>query len=221
MSYTLYIAPGTCARVPLMALEEAGAAYDLKLVRLMKGEQKRPEFLAMNPAGKVPLLITPDGPLTQNVAIARYLTTQFPALLPKANTAYEDARITANLAFCADTLHPLVTRMRMPMFIVDGEAAQASVREKAHASMIPMAQVVEAKLADGPWWYGGGWSIQDAYIYWIWFRLKSVDYDTSALPNWAAHAARMEAHPSVQRALAKEAPLQATMDAEGLASKPK
>ncbi len=205
MSYTLYFAPHTCARVPLMALEEAGADYQLKLVQLSKGEHKRPDYKALNPAAKVPFLITPDGPLAQNVAIARYLGAQFPTLLPKAETPYQDARITANLAFCADTLHPIVTRMFMPVFLADGDEAQASVRQKAMIAMAPMAQIVEDTLAQGPWWYGDTWSIQDAYIFWVWFRINGANYDVSALPNWAAHAMRMQARPAVQRALAAEA----------------
>jgi glutathione S-transferase len=205
--YTLYFAPQTCARVPLISLEEAGADYTLSLVQLMKGEHKTPAYKALNPASKVPLLITPEGPLAQNVAIARYLGAQFPALLPRAETPYQDARITANLAFCADTLHPIVTRMRMPMFMVDGDEAQASVRDKAMAAMVPMAQIVENTIGRGPWWYGDDWSIQDAYVYWIWARIVSVNYDTSGLPNWAAHATRMESRPAVQRALAAEAAL--------------
>lgn len=213
MNYTLHIAPGTCARVPLIALEEAGADFETKLVRLMKGDQKRPEYLAMNPAGKVPLLETPDGPLTQNVAIARYLGAKFPNLLPQTSDPFLDAKIIANLAFCADTLHPIVTRMRMPMFIADGEAAQQSVREKGHAGMVMMAKIVDDALAQGPWWYGDQWTIQDAYVYWIWYRLLSVDYDVNPLPNWAAHAERMEQRPAVQRALEKEATLFAQQDA--------
>jgi len=213
MSYRLHIAPGTCARVPLIALEEAGTDFSLALVRFQNGDHKSPAYLAKNPAGKVPLLETPDGPLAQNVAIARYLGAHFPGLLPQTTSAYDDAQITANLAFCADTLHPIVTRMRMPMFIAQGEEAQQSVRDMGHAAMVPMAQVVENRLAGGPWWYGDDWSIQDAYIYWIWYRLLSVDYDVAPLPNWAAHAARMEQRPAVQRALAHEAALFAQLGA--------
>lgn len=212
MTYRLHIAPGTCARVPLISLEEAGADFDLTLVRFMKGDHKRPEFLAMNPAGKVPLLETPDGPLAQNVAIARYLGAKYPALLPQTNDPFEDAKITAHLAFCADTLHPIVTRMRMPMFIAEGEEAQQSVKDMGHSAMVAMAKVVNEKLAAGPWWYGADWSIQDAYIYWIWYRLLSVDYDVAPLPNWAAHAARMEQRPAVQRALEKENALFVQLD---------
>lgn len=217
MTFTLYAAPGACSRVPLMSLEEAGADFDVKLVRFMKGEHKKPDYLAMHPGGKVPLLVTPDGALSQNVAIARYLASQFDGLLPKAGTAMEDARITADLAFCADILHPIVTRMRMPMFMVDGDAAQASVRQKAFEAMAPMAKVVDDRLADRDWWYGDDWSTLDAYIYWVWFRITGVSFPGNEYPNWADHANRMEARPSIQRALAKDAELQAALEAEGLA----
>lgn len=203
----------------MISLEEAGAEYDLHLVRFMKGEHKRPDYLEMHPAGKVPLLVTPEGPLTQNVAIARYLGSVFPALLPQADSAYEDARITADLAFCADTLHPNVTRMRMPMFMVDGQEAQASVKAKAFEAMHPLAKVVNDRLAQGTWWYGDTWSILDAYVYWVWFRITGSGFTADGYQAWAAHAAAMEARPGVQRALAKESDLQATLEAEGLAPK--
>ena len=217
MIYTLYAAPGACSRVPMMALEEAGAEFEVQLVRFMKGEHKRPDYLAMHRGGKVPLLITPEGPLSQNVAIAQYLAAQFPGLLPKADTAFEAACITADLAFCADTLHPIVTRMRMPMLIADGEEAHASVRQKAFDAMAPMAKTVDDRLAERAWWYGDRWSILDAYIYWVWFRITGVGFPVSGYRNWAAHAARMEGRPAIQRALARDAGLQATLEAEGLA----
>lgn len=215
--FTLYAAPGSCSRVPLIALEEAGALFDLQLVRFMQGAHKRPDYLALHPAGKVPLLVTPQGPLTQNVAIARYLGQCFPHLLPQPKNAYDDARITADLAFCADTLHPIVTRM--PMFMVDGTQAQASVRVKAFDAMQPMAAVVNDRLAQNPWWYGDSWSILDAYVVWVWFRIKGCGMPAEAFPACAAHATAMEQRPAVQRALAKEAEMQAVLEAENLAPK--
>lgn len=219
--FTLYAAPGACSRVPLITLEEAGADYTIELVRFMKGAHKAPSYLAMNPAGKVPLLMTKDGPLSQNVAIARYLGTVFPQVLPKANTALEDARITGDLAFCADTLHPIVTRMRMPMFMADGPEAQASVRAKAIDAMKPFAQLVNDRLASSSWWYDHNWSVMDAYVYWVWFRIEGVGFPVADYPAWTAHARAMEARPAVQRALAIEGTMEATLESEGLAVKPR
>ncbi|MBV7378512.1 glutathione S-transferase family protein [Maritimibacter dapengensis] len=216
MTYTLYAAPGACSRVPMMALEEAEAEFEIELVRFMRGAHRTAEYLAMNPAGKVPLLITPEGPLSENVAIARYLAGHFPGLLPEAANAFEEAKITANLAYVASTLHPIVTRMRMPIFMADGEEAQASVRAKAMDALAPHAAAIDVAIGEGPWWYGDQWSIQDAYVYWVWFRVTGVGFPGTDYPNWAAHAERMEARPSVQRALERDAKLQVTLEAEGL-----
>jgi GST-like protein len=74
-------------RVPIM-LEELGLPYDLKPVNVRKGEQKLPEHLALNPNGKVPVLVDPDGPggerlvLTESGAILVYLAEKTGRLLP-------------------------------------------------------------------------------------------------------------------------------------------
>ncbi len=215
--FTLFAAPGACSRVPLITLHQANADFQVKLVRFLKGEHKQPAYLVQNPKGKVPCLLTSDGPLTENVAIARYLAARFDGLLPKTTTLIDDARITADLAFCSATLHPLVSRMRVPMFMADGKEAIASVKEKAIDAMHPMATVVEASLGDKKWWYGDTWSIMDAYIYWVWYRITGGGFPTEAYPNWAAHSARMATRPAVQRALDQEHEMQARLEAEGLA----
>ncbi|MCA0871513.1 glutathione S-transferase family protein [Seohaeicola saemankumensis] len=219
---TLFAAPGTCARVPCIALEEAGADYTLRLVRFMKGEHRSPDFLALNPKGKVPTLLIGDQPLTENVAIARYLAARFPQarLLPTGDTPLEEAQITADLSFCAATLHPIVTRIRMPAFMVEGDTAQASVRATAIAAMLPMAQVIADRVSGGRWWYGDDWSLVDAYLYWVWFRITGAGFPADDHPAWAAHAARMETRPAVQRALQREAEMQAQLETEGLVFRP-
>ncbi|GAB4274311.1 MAG: glutathione S-transferase family protein [Pararhodobacter sp.] len=218
----LFSAPGTCARVPCIALEEARAEYTLRLVRFMQGEHRSPEFLALNPKGKVPTLLVGGEPLTENVAIARYLAARFPRarLLPKGDDPLAEARITADLSFCAATLHPIVTRIRMPAFMVDGEEARASVRSKAIAAMQPFARMIDDRLGDGGWWYGAEWSLVDACLYWVWFRITGAGFPAGDHPAWADHAARMEARPAVRRALQREAEMEAQLEAEGLAFRP-
>ncbi|MFS4580172.1 glutathione S-transferase family protein [Phaeobacter sp. C3_T13_0] len=217
--YTLYASPGACSRVPMITLEEAGAEFDVELVRFMRAAHKQPSYLALNPKGKVPCLITQDGPLTENPAIALYLADQFSGLLPKAVHAIDQAKITADLVFCSATLHPIVSRMRVPMLMADGPEAIKSVKEKAVEAMIPMAKLIDDHLGDGLWWYGDEWSIMDAYIFWVWFRIVGGNFPTKPYPNWSAHASRMNARPAVKRALAREAEMQSTLEAEGLLPK--
>jgi glutathione S-transferase len=82
---TLYYSPGACSLAPHIALEEAGASYALELVSIPKGEQQAPEYLNVNPRGKIPALRTDEGVLTENVAILTYISRSFPQarLLPE------------------------------------------------------------------------------------------------------------------------------------------
>jgi glutathione S-transferase len=81
----LYFAPGACSFVPHVGLEAAKAEFEPRLVKLHKGEQRTPEYLAMNPNGQVPVLVVDGKPLTQIVAICDFLDRRFAqaGLLPK------------------------------------------------------------------------------------------------------------------------------------------
>ena len=75
----LYFAPGTCAMAAHIALEEAGANYEAVRLDFTNGEQKRLEFLAVNPKARVPALVTDHGVLTETPAILAYVAQCFPA----------------------------------------------------------------------------------------------------------------------------------------------
>ncbi|MEO6379462.1 MAG: glutathione S-transferase family protein [Caulobacteraceae bacterium] len=218
MATILHMAPYTCARVSAIALEQAGVEYETKLVRFMRGEHKSADFKRLNPKGKVPALEIDGEVLTENVAILTYLNARFPEarLLPAAGAAIDQAKQVADLCFCSATLHPLVTRIRMPMFFAGADHA-ATVKKIAEQAMDEYFQVVEDRLANGPWWYGAEWSVMDGYLYWVFWRVEGADYDVSRFPRFAAHARAMEALPTVRRALAREEQAQAQLQAEGAA----
>lgn len=218
MTATLYMAPYTCARVTAIALEEAGVPFDTQLIRFMKGEHKSAEFKRLNPTGKVPALAIDGVVLAENVAILTYLGERFPEarLLPDAATAAERARHLADLCFCSSTLHPIVTRIRMPQFFAGPENAVA-VKRSGEQAMDEHFQRIEQRLADGPWWYGEQWSAVDGYLYWVFWRVEGAGYEVSRFPAFTAHARAMEQRPAVQRALAREEAAQARLVAEGAA----
>jgi glutathione S-transferase len=218
---TLWMAPFTCARVTAIALEQAGVEFETRLVRFMRGEHKSAEFKARNPKGNVPALEIDEQVFTENVAILSYLAERFPhaRLLPRAGTPAQRAHILADLCFCSSTLHPLVTRIRMPMFFAGAENALA-VKQIAEAAMDQYFQLVEDRLSAGCWWYGDEWSAMDGYLYWVFWRVEGAGYDVSRFPAFAAHARAMAQRPAVQRALAREEAAQAQLEAEGLAFVP-
>lgn len=217
----IYMAPGTCARVTCIALEETGEPYDTHLIRFMKGEHKSPRFRALNPKGKVPTLVVDGKPLTENVAILSFLHSTYPdaGLLPHVDTDFEELEQLADLCFCASTLHPIVTRIRMPQFFADEDAVKG-VWEKACVAMNECFDLIDQRLQEHRWWYGDQWSIVDAYLYWIFWRCEGAGYDVRAYPHFEDHARRIEARPSTKRALEREANLQAQLESEGLAFKP-
>ena len=128
----LYMAPGTCARVSAIALEEAGLEFKTQLIRFMKGEHKSPDYKKINPKGKVPSLVIDGEVLTENVAIITYLNPRFPEakLMPEASDLFARTKQLADLSFCSSMLHPIVTRIRMPQFFANEDAAK-HVWEKA------------------------------------------------------------------------------------------
>src|SRR5947209_19816034 len=100
---TLYYSPGACSFAPHIALEETGATYALELVSIPKGEQQTPEYLDVNPRGKIPALRTDQGVLTENVAILTYIARLFPdaKLLPEEPIGM--ARCLSHMAYLSNT----------------------------------------------------------------------------------------------------------------------
>lgn len=216
----LYMAPGSCARVSIMVLEELGLEFETRLVRFMKGEHKKPDYKLMNPKGKVPALIYNDEALTENVAIITYLNKLHGKILPETNDDLTFARQIADLCFCSSTLHPLVTRIRMPSFFA-GEDYAKEVQDIAFNTMDEFFQLAENQLADNQWWYGDQWSAMDAYLYWCFWRVQGAGYHVDKFPNFCAHAKRMEQRPAVKRAIARDEEALKTLESEGLVFKPK
>jgi glutathione S-transferase len=202
----LHFAPGTCARVPLIALEEIGEPFETRLVAFMAGEHRKPDFLARNPAGKVPLLETDGEVLAQNTAILTYLARHHPEaqLLPYAGEPLADAKLLARLVWFSADLHPLVTRIRMPQFFCDLDGGPERVRELGCAGMAFQLAPIERALGEAPWVLGADWSLLDAYLFWIWFRIAGAGFDAAPFPNIVSHHERIQDRPAVQRALARE-----------------
>src|SRR4051812_11091820 len=76
--FRLYYATGTCALATHIALEEAGAPYEAVAVDFASQAQRRPEYLAANPKGRVPALVTESGTLTETPALLLYVAQRFP-----------------------------------------------------------------------------------------------------------------------------------------------
>ena len=103
---TLYFAPGASSMAPHIALHEVAAPFEARPVSLARKETRAPAYLALNPEGKVPLLLVDGTPLTEVAAILFYLAKRFPeaGLLPEGDLA--EAQVISWMSFIASTVHP-------------------------------------------------------------------------------------------------------------------
>jgi len=209
MNLELYFAPGACSFVPHVALEAikaaTGQAFEPKLVKLHKGEHKTPEYLAMNPNGQVPVLVSDGKPLTQIVAICDFLDRSFPkaGLLPTEPWARSQA--LSQLSWLNNTVHPTFTRVfRTPEF-AESEAAQAEVKKIAAAKYRTLLERIQGWTAAAkPFWFGERISFHDAYAFTLlrWGGMAGVD--PKSLPGYLAYVERVMAAAPVAAAIERE-----------------
>ena len=163
MSFTIYGDKGSGAFSAEAALAEAGAPYQLHFVSLKDNEQRKPEFLAINPSGKMPALRLPEGDvITESSAILLTVADRFPNahLLPPTGPAR--AQAYRWLAFMASEIYPMVEVSDYPeRFAPTGEQAEA-LRLKARERIRERLLIVE-RFIGGPWFLASGFSILDIY----------------------------------------------------------
>jgi glutathione S-transferase len=203
----LFYSPGACSLAPHVALEEAAADFEPIVVALAKGEQRAPDYLKMNPKGRVPVLVDGDLVITENPAILYYIGQKFPdaGLWPRDLAAR--ARALEWCAFISSGVHVAYAHIRRAERYATGEEALENVRTKGRQSAREHWQMVEDKLGRGPWAAGEAFSIADPYllVFWTWGRGQVLGYDMAReFPNWTAHARRMAERPGVRRAFARE-----------------
>lgn len=201
----LYFAPGACSFVPHVALEAAKAEFEPKLVKLHKGEQKTPEYLALNPNGQVPVLVVDGKPLTQIVAIAEYLDRAFPnaGLLPKDPWARSQA--LSQLAWMNNTVHPTFTHFFRPEKFAGTEAGRVDIKQQAVGEFRQCLERIQQWVAGAkPYWHGERISVHDAYAF-VFLRWGGfVGIDPKSLPGYHAYIQRVMQAPPVAAALARE-----------------
>jgi glutathione S-transferase len=184
---TFYFSPGSSSMAPHIALRETGASFEARPVSLGKKETRTPTFLAVNPAGKVPVLLVDGRVLTEVAGTLVYLARAFPAakLLPESDIEAE-AQIVSWMSYIASTIHP------------------ARRQGLEHAREV--YAVADKRLGRNDWAVGGRYSIADIHLFRLYWRFRSsLGPEPGAFPNMEAHYARMMARPAVQRTIEIEA----------------
>lgn len=211
----LYWSPGSCARVPFIALEEAGADFHLHVLNRYLGEHQTPAYRALNPKEKVPTVVIDGWAVTENPVIQQVLARRFPEahLLPDG-----DERVVVEarslMAWFASGVQPAAGRQRFPGLFSDDPGTHDGIRTSARRELEKAFTILEARLEDRDWLFGD-WTIVDAYMLWLWFRAVGSGMDPTPFPRCAEHARRTEARPSVARVLDREEEEFARFGAQG------
>lgn len=201
----LYFAPGTCSLAPLIALEEAGLEFTAERVDLAAGAQRSPDFLAINPKGRVPALVTDRGILTENPAILAYIAHQAPsARLAPEDDAFEFARLQSFNNYLASTVHVAHAHGRRGARWADEPEAIEAMKRKMSQNMADCFALIEAEFFKGPWVMGSTYTIADPYLFTIAGWLEGDGVDPAQFPKVSDHTRRMLDRPTVQRATAAE-----------------
>lgn len=206
--FTLYSARGTCAQAVHIALLEAGASFDLVLLDFKQQAQRSAAYLALNPKGRVPLLCTPQGALTETPALLAYVAQRFAtARLAPVDDAFAFARMQAFNSFLASTAHVAHAHGPRAARWSDDAAAQQSMRAKVPQNMRDaFAHIEQHYLPEAQGWVmGADYTVADAYLFTVAGWLAGDGVDMRDFPKVAAHQARMAARPAVQQALAQMA----------------
>jgi glutathione S-transferase len=177
----LYFAPGSSSIAVHIALHEIGVPFEGKPMSFRNDDLRAPDYLKLNPEGKVPTLIVDGRPLSEVAAILYYLARRFPdaGLLPRDDILAE-AQALSWMSFIASTLHP------------------ARRHGLDHAREV--YRIADRRLGSG--WALANYSIADIHLFRLYWRLaNSLKPAPEEFPNLTAHYARMMARPAVQRTI--------------------
>jgi glutathione S-transferase len=179
---TLFFSPGSSAMATHIALHEVGAQFEARPISLVAKENHTPDYLALNPDGKVPTLLIDGRALTEVAGTLYYLARRFPeARLLPAGDIEAEAQVISWMSFIASTVHP--------------------ARRVGTARLREVFAIAEQKLG-GRTWTVGEYSIADIHLFRLFWRwMNSGGPPPGTFPGVEAHFKRMMARPSVRRVL--------------------
>jgi glutathione S-transferase len=195
---TLYHASPSRSSVTLWMLEEVGEPYDIKLIKLADNEQHRPDYLALNPLGKVPTLVHKGAAITEVAAICAYLADEFPARRLNIPVGTPQRGVYFKwLFFAPSVIEPAANDKVFPR----KEPPRATAI--GYRELDQVLDVVAKAVAPGPYILGEQFTAADVVVGSLinWGMMFGF---IPRRPEFEAYAARITARPAAQRAIAKD-----------------
>ena len=200
---TLYYGPGSCSLASLIAIEEAGLEYEPRRIDLSKGEQRTPDYLKINPKGRVPVLVTERGAITETPAILAYIAQISRGVqLAPLDDSFAFAGMQAFNSYLSSTVHVNHAHGRRGSRWTDDAAAIETMKVKVSTTMAESFGLIEDGLLVGPWVLGADYSVADGYLFTLAKWLPGDGVDIDRFPKVKDHFQRMQGRAAVQKALA-------------------
>jgi glutathione S-transferase len=203
----LYYTASSCSLATHIVLEEVGADYSTVRIDFATEQQKSPEYLKINPKGRVPALVTDSGVLTETPAMLVYVAQRFPqARLAPMDDPFFFAQIQSFNSYLCSSVHVAhAHRMRGHRWVdADDKAAIAAMQRKVPESVGAGFELIERGMLKGPWVMGDQYTVCDPYLFTLAQWLEKDGVDPARIPRVIDHRRRMSERPSVKKAIAEE-----------------
>jgi glutathione S-transferase len=200
----LYYSPGSCALASHIALEEAEVAYTAERVDFKNGQQTTPAYLAINPKGRVPVLVTDRGALTETPAILAYVAQSSSKAKLMPDDAFAFAQAQSFNSYLCSTVHVAHAHKGRGYRWAAEETSFADMKRKVPETMAASFALIERDMLKGPWVMGEQYTVCDGYLFTLGGWLEGDGVDLAALPKVVAHRKRMSERAAVQKVLADE-----------------
>ena len=204
MSIKLYYAPGACSLASHCAIEETGVPYETQRMNLAEGDQRKPEYLKLNPRGRVPTLVVGDHVLTENVGILTYFGGGYPDANIWPKKTWDQAKLLSTMAWLSNTVHPAYGHYVRAARYVDGDDHQAAVKEKGLANFRGYLEEID-KLLDGrKWSIANQYTVADPYLLVFYRWANRAKLPVKELKNYTALVDRVMSRKAVHKVMADE-----------------
>jgi glutathione S-transferase len=201
----LYYAVHTCALASHIALEDAGAEYSTVRINFAAEEQRKPEYLAINPKARVPSLVTERGILTETPAMLAFIAQSFPkARLAPLDDPFAFAEVQAFNSYLCATLHVAHAHRMRGYRWADDPAAIEAMKRKVPDSVAACYELIESKMLRGPWVMGEAYTICDPYLFTVAQWMEGDSIDSARFPKVRDHRQRMSERAAVRKVVAEE-----------------
>ena len=204
MDIKLYYSPGACSLASHIVLEELKLPHEAIRINTAAGEQRSPEYLKINPRGRVPTLVFDGKVLLENVAILSFLGGGWPKAGLWPEKTWDQASALSWMAYLADTVHPGYAHIARPERYADDAPAREAIKAKARESFWGYLQELNGLLAGKTWAIGNLYSVVDPYLLVFYRWGNRAGFPVKDLKSYTALVERLLDRPAVKRTLELE-----------------